>query len=57
VPWLAAWRHRKDAPWRLTPILIPGGTHSANAVDVYRAAMRQLFGWTPADSEKAAREN
>jgi len=56
-PWLAAWARRKDAPWRLTPIFVPGGTHSANCLDVYRAAMRQLFGWTPADSERAAREN
>jgi alpha-beta hydrolase superfamily lysophospholipase len=57
VPWLAAWRHRKDAPWRLTPIVVRGGTHSANSMDVYRAAMRLLFNWTPAMSEQAARRN
>ena len=56
-PWLAAWARRKDAPWLLTPILVPDGTHSANSLDVYRAAMRLLFHWKPADSAQAAREN
>ena len=45
VPWLEEWKTRADKPWTLTPISISGGTHSANSVDAYRAAMRQLFGW------------
>jgi predicted alpha/beta superfamily hydrolase len=55
MPWLAAWRDRRDAPWLLTPILVPGGTHSANSPDVYRAAMRLLFNWTPDADEGGGR--
>jgi len=46
VPWLANMMSRTDKPWTLTSIVIPEGTHSANSPDVYRAAMRQILGWT-----------
>ena len=48
VPWLASWKNLPDAPWKLTPLEIRDGTHSANSPDAYRAAMRELIGWKPA---------
>jgi hypothetical protein len=46
--WFAHWRTRQ-APWKLTRIDIDGGTHSANADEAYRAAMRRLFGVSAAN--------
>jgi predicted alpha/beta superfamily hydrolase len=43
--WLAERKKRADDPWALKDITIQNGTHSANNVDAYRAAMRVLFGW------------
>ncbi|GAA4717578.1 alpha/beta hydrolase [Sphingomonas lutea] len=40
--WFSHWNARRT-PWKLTRIDIPGGTHSADAANAYRAAMRQLF--------------
>ena len=44
--WFAHWTGRKT-PWKLTRIDIDGGTHSADAANAYRAAMRRLFGFSP----------
>jgi uncharacterized protein len=41
--WFAHWKGRA-APWALTRVDIEGGTHSADAGNAYRAAMRRLFG-------------
>ena len=41
--WFRYWDARK-APWKLTRIDIQGGTHSADAANAYRSAMRRLFG-------------
>lgn len=41
--WLAERKKRADDPWSLRDITIQNGTHSANNVDAYRAAMRILF--------------
>lgn len=40
--WFNFWGRRKT-PWRVTRIDVPGGTHSADSGNAYRAAMRQLF--------------
>ena len=40
--WFSHWQSN-TAPWQVTRIDIPGGTHSANSVDAYRAALRRLF--------------
>jgi uncharacterized protein len=40
--WFAHWNGRKT-PWNLTRIDVAGGTHSADAANAYRAAMRLLF--------------
>lgn len=40
--WRAAWQGRQT-PWRLRFQTIEGGTHAANATDVYRQAMHWLF--------------
>ena len=40
--WFAQWRGRRS-PWQMARIDIPGGTHSADSANAYRAAMRQLF--------------
>lgn len=40
--WLSHWRGR-EAPWRISRIDVPGGTHSADAGNAYRAALRQLY--------------
>lgn len=47
LEWFAAWQDRRDAPWRVHRIDIPGGTHSANSADAYRGAMRLLFAERP----------
>ena len=44
--WFAHWNARRT-PWKLARIDVPGGTHSADAGNAYRAAMRRLFGFTP----------
>ncbi|HVM22742.1 MAG TPA: alpha/beta hydrolase-fold protein [Sphingomicrobium sp.] len=41
--WFGHW-HGRTTPWSVTRIDIPGGTHSADAGNAYRAAMRRLFG-------------
>ena len=41
--WFGAWQKRRDAPWLIKRVDIPGGTHSANSGDAYRTAMRWLF--------------
>ena len=41
--WFAYWANRPK-PWAITRLDIPGGTHSADAGNAYRAAMRRLFG-------------
>ena len=43
LAWFEAWRGRRDAPWRVHPIMIEGGTHAADAPRVYRQAMNLLF--------------
>lgn len=45
--WFLHWDER-EKPWALTRLDIPGGTHSADAGNAYRAALRKLFGWSPA---------
>lgn len=40
--WFAHWNGR-SRPWAITRIDIPGGTHSADAGNAYRAALRRLF--------------
>ena len=40
--WFGHWRGR-SAPWKVHRIDIPGGTHSADSANAYRAAMRRLF--------------
>jgi predicted alpha/beta superfamily hydrolase len=44
--WFRHWDARQ-APWNLTRLDIKGGTHSADAANAYRAAMRQLFAAAP----------
>ncbi|MBA3512377.1 alpha/beta hydrolase-fold protein [Sphingomonas sp.] len=43
--WFRYWRAR-NPPWKLTRIDIEGGTHSADAANAYRAALRRLFGFS-----------
>jgi predicted alpha/beta superfamily hydrolase len=43
LDWAAAWAARKDAPWAVKEIDIPGGTHAAAYVDAYRAGMLWLL--------------
>jgi hypothetical protein len=43
LDWFEHWRGRLDAPWSVKAQDIPGGTHAANSMDVYRSAMRWLF--------------
>lgn len=40
--WFSHWNARPK-PWAITRIDIPGGTHSADAGNAYRAALRRLF--------------
>jgi uncharacterized protein len=40
--WFAHWQGR-TAPWTIAKLDIPGGTHSADAANAYRAAMRSIF--------------
>lgn len=42
--WFRYWDARQP-PWKLTRIDIQGGTHSADAANAYRAALRRLFGF------------
>lgn len=44
--WFAFWTDRQT-PWLVHRIDLPGGTHSANSGDAYRAALRRLFGIVP----------
>lgn len=37
---------RRDPPWTVERIDIPGGTHSADIANAYRAALRKLFDWS-----------
>ena len=46
--WLGYWA-RRSAPWKISRIDIPGGTHSADAANAYRAALRRLFAKPTAD--------
>lgn len=39
-----AWEGRTDLPWQLRLQTIEGGTHAADATNVYRAGMLWLFG-------------
>lgn len=47
LEWFRAWEGRRDAPWTLRPLTIEGGTHAADSLNVYRAAMLWLFGPAP----------
>ena len=40
--WFRYWAQR-NPPWKATRIDVPGGTHSADSTNAYRAALRQLF--------------
>jgi hypothetical protein len=40
--WFAHWSGR-TTPWKLERLTIQGGTHSADAMNAYRAALRRLF--------------
>ena len=40
--WFAHWNPRAK-PWAVTRLDIPGGTHSADAGNAYRAALRRMF--------------
>lgn len=40
--WFGHW-HARKAPWTVTRLDIQGGTHSADAANAYRAALRRLF--------------
>lgn len=40
--WFRYWGERKT-PWKVVRINVAGGTHSADAANAYRAAMRLLF--------------
>ena len=40
--WFRHWDARQG-PWKLTRLDVSGGTHSADAANAYRAAMRRLF--------------
>jgi predicted alpha/beta superfamily hydrolase len=42
LEWSDHWA-RRDAPWQVQRIDIPGGTHSAYSGDAYRVAIRALF--------------
>ena len=44
--WFRHWDARQ-APWKLTRLDIKEGTHSADAANAYRAAMRRLFAAAP----------
>ena len=44
--WFRHWDARQ-APWKLTRLDIKGGTHSADAANAYRAALRRLFAAAP----------
>ena len=44
--WFRHWGGRQ-VPWKLTRLDIKGGTHSADAANAYRAAMRRLFATAP----------
>ncbi|MEO1015695.1 MAG: alpha/beta hydrolase-fold protein [Pseudomonadota bacterium] len=35
---------QETPPWRLETVSVPGGTHAANYVDIYREGMKWLFG-------------
>jgi hypothetical protein len=48
--WFAAWQGRKDAPWAVEKVDLPGGTHSADLTNAYRAGMLWLF----RDGQRAA---
>ena len=41
--WFAAWQGRKEAPWALRKVDLPGGTHAADLTNAYRAGMLWLF--------------
>ena len=44
--WFAHWNGR-TAPWKVEHLNIQGGTHSADSMNAYRAALRKLFGVPP----------
>ena len=44
--WFRHWNARQ-APWKLTRLDMKEGTHSADAANAYRAAMRRLFAAVP----------
>lgn len=44
LEWFAAWRERRDAPWAVRAVDLPGGTHAADAPNAYRAGLLWLFG-------------
>lgn len=41
--WFTKWQNRTDAPWTIKTLTIDGGTHAADAGNVYRKAMLWLF--------------
>lgn len=41
--WGAAWDERPGLPWDARVHTIPGGTHTANSADAYRAGLRWIF--------------
>ncbi len=52
LEWSKSWTGRKP-PWNVEQIDIAGGTHSADIPNAYRAALRRLFGWSPARAANA----
>lgn len=42
LKWTQEWQ-RRPAPWKFQEIDIPGGTHAADYLNAYRAALRALF--------------
>ncbi len=47
LDWLRYWEGR-SAPWTIRAQTIEGGTHAADAANIYRAALRWLFAPPPA---------
>lgn len=41
--WVADWTRRADAPWQVSLLVLPDGTHAASLGEAYRRAMLWLF--------------
>ena len=51
--WFGHWSGR-TIPWRLERLTIQGGTHSADSMNAYRAALRRLFDLDPSTTQKGS---